>query len=437
MSNNASTNKEGNRSVTVPNTPLTSTAPKLDESKATNEVDNQATEMDEAEKRKQEKKERMRQKSEKAATSLIDPMKRMELFDSTKASGMETKGTSSLGSVKMDKDSAMIMGRNVGAEQNEPDWTAEQMAYINTMTSTVLDVQGVTSTRRSVPDALMEFVGRDETGSIAATEKAHVSNLDPSTYCIGVGQPKYDITGSPKHYVDAVIVDKKGEWLLTQWTSEWVVLEGVAPEVLMKQNKVGASLQSNRRIGVHFARIGLPKMAFGPLFNTLSANYPGIMSGIVETRGYYWMNASWGVSSFSATFAYVDKDGFKKTTNLSDVMRMLGGKSSLCLGTVAISITCGSKTEGNKQVMDTSSFALSVKLHNVFNVDTVDYHGPPQQGSTGMMIPSKYIKSAKIMSNSNVAGSGMSIFSSTKPGLFGTTSQPPASVTSDSNTSYM
>ena len=125
----------------------------------------------------------------------------------------------------------------------------------------------------------MKFVARDASGSIVPTEEAYVSSLDPNSYCIGTGQAKYDITGSPKHYMDAVIADRKGTWLLSQWTSEWVVIEGVAPEVLMKQNRTGASLQSNRRIGVHFARIGLPKMAFRPLFNTLSQNYPGIMSG--------------------------------------------------------------------------------------------------------------------------------------------------------------
>ncbi|KAL8900920.1 MAG: hypothetical protein Q9207_005453 [Kuettlingeria erythrocarpa] len=80
-----------------------------------------------------------------------------------------------------------------------------------------------------------------------------------------------------------------------------------------------------------------------------------------------------------ATFAYMEDTQFKRTTNLADVMRMLGGKSSLALATVAISITCSAKSEGDKLVPDTSSCGLSIKLHNVFGVQVVDYHGPPQQ----------------------------------------------------------
>lgn len=52
---------------------------------------------------------------------VIDKMTRMELFDSTKASSIETKGTSSLKSIAPAQDGKMISGRNEGAEQNEPD----------------------------------------------------------------------------------------------------------------------------------------------------------------------------------------------------------------------------------------------------------------------------------------------------------------------------
>lgn len=58
-------------------------------------------------------------------------------------------------------------------------------------------------------------------------------------------------------------------------------------------------------------------------------------------------------------------------------MRMLEGKSSLCLDTVAISITCSAKMVDGKPVPEKSSFGLSVKLYNAFNVQIVDYHGPP------------------------------------------------------------
>jgi len=154
----------------------------------------------------------------------------------------------------------------------------------------------------------------------------------------------------------------------------------------MQANRPGNT--SGRRIGQHFARIGLPAHAFGPLFNTLGRKFDGCLSQVTPTRGYYWMNASWGVSSFNATFSYINKEGKIDSTNaLPDVMRMLNGKSSLCLGTVAISITCNAKMVDGKPVADRTSYGLSVKMYNAFSVNVVDYHGPPQQGSTGMMIP--------------------------------------------------
>ena len=62
--------------------------------------------------------------------------------------------------------------------------------------------------------------------------------------------------------------------------------------MFIKQQRVGSASQSNRRIGIKFARIGLPKLAFGALSNTMSRNIPDILSSIIETKGYYWMNAS-------------------------------------------------------------------------------------------------------------------------------------------------
>jgi hypothetical protein len=386
--------------------------------------------------------EKMKQKTAASnEKALLDKTEKMNLFDSTKANDAKTKGTSGLGTIKVQEGGMMIAGRNVGAEQNEPDWTEEQRAFIKNMTNTQLLLQDVKDSRRSIMDSNQKYVGRDEGGSVVPTEEGYVSALDPSEYCVGVGPFKYDITGSPKHYSDAVVAGIHGDWLLNQWTSEWVVIEGVAPDVFMKQHRVGSATQSNRRIGINFARIGLPKLAFGPLFHTLSKNYPGIMSSIIETDGYYWMNASWGVSSFAATFAYMENGELKKTSNLGDVMRMLGGKSSLALATVAISITCPSKREGERQIPDTTSFGLSVKLHNAFGVNVVDFHGPPQQGSTGMMIPKRFITGAKSMSAGAGGAAGSGIFANTGTGgrknLFGTGSQAAPSIKSDDNMSFM
>lgn len=360
-------------------------------------------------------KKRTAEKKEKA---LVEAVNRVALFDSTQASGWETTGTHALGAMKMGPDSIVISGRNIGAEQREPDWTTEQMQVINKARSTILFVQQVTNTRRSVMDANMEYVGRDETGTIVPTEKAYVSTLDPSTYCIGIGPEKYDVTGSPRYYADVVVADINGNWLANQWTSEGIIIEGVAQNVLMQQNRPGNT--SGRRIGHHFARIGLPAYAFGPVFNTLGSKYEGCMSQVTSTKGYYWLNASWGVTSFSATFSYRSESGIQNVTNLVDVMRMLNGKSSLCLGTVAISLTCPAKMIDGKPVPDKSSYGLSVKMHNAFGVDVVDFHGPSQQGSTGLTVPARIAQKAKIMGASRAttgtgvgsifAASGMSAF---------------------------
>ncbi|KAK5162690.1 uncharacterized protein LTR77_011243 [Saxophila tyrrhenica] len=389
--------------------------------------------------------DKMKQKNEASGGKVVmDKMERMNLFDSTKASEVKTKGAYEKGTIKMQEGGMMIAGRNVGAEQSEPDWSEEQKAFIEKMVTTKLPINDVTDSRRSVMDREMKYVARDDNGTIVPTEEGYVSALDTSAYCIGVGPYKYDVTGGARHYSDAVVAGIGGDWMLNQWTSEWVVIEGVAPDVFMKQHRVGSATQNNRRIGVNFARIGLPKLAFGPLFNSLSENYPGVMGQIVQTPGYYWTNASWGVSSFAATFSYMDGDGqFRKTSNLSDVMRMLGGKSSLSLATVAISITCPSKSEGDRQVPDKSTHGLSIKLHNAFGVSVVDYHGPPQQGATGMMIPKRFIQNAKSMSGSAAGGTGMGIFARPNTGtgagknLFGSGSQAVPSVKSDDNSTDM
>lgn len=374
---------------------------------------------------------------EKAVT---DSMNKLELFDTTKSSDWKTTGTHTLGSMKKDANTFMITGRNIGAEQREPEWTPEQMEVIDRAKRVVLTVAPVNNTRRSVMDPEMEYVGRDpDNGSIVPTEKAYVSTLDPSMYCIGIGPEKYDTTGSPRYYSDVVVADIGGRWLVNQWTSEGVVLEGVAPNVLMQANRPGNT--SGRRIGQHFARIGLPAHAFGPLFNTLAMKFEGCTSQVTPTRGYYWMNASWGVSSFAATFSYLNKEGKIDSTNsLQDVMRMLNGKSSLCLGTVAISITCNAKMVDMKPVPDKSSYGLSVKMHNAFSVNVVDYHGPPQQGSTGMMIPTRIAQKAQAMGKSlgvATGGSLNSIFSNKAGSVFGDAGKQVPSVKTTENKDYM
>ena len=132
-----------------------------------------------------------------------------------------------------------------------------------------------------------KFVERDNNGLIMPTKDVYVSVLDKSASCIDTGPMKFDTSGSPSYYADEVVTLWDGRLLLSQWNLEWVVIERVVLKVLVRQDRVVIAIQSNRRIGVNFARIGLPKVAFRPLFNILSRNFPGIMSGIAHTTGRY------------------------------------------------------------------------------------------------------------------------------------------------------
>ncbi|KAK5145851.1 hypothetical protein LTR04_001193 [Oleoguttula sp. CCFEE 6159] len=81
-----------------------------------------------------------------------------------------------------------------------------------------------------------------------------------------------------------------------------------------------------------------------------------------------------------------------------------------------------SKTAGMNVIMDkTERLALfdstkADKMHNAFGINIVDFHGPPQQGSTGMMIPSRFVTGAQSMSKAAAAnrnlGGATSIFAS-------------------------
>jgi hypothetical protein len=62
--------------------------------------------------------------------------------------------------------------------------------------------------------------------------------------------------------------------------------------------------RQNASIGVNFARFGLPIKSFGAVFNTLGSTFSGLLDTVMTTTGYYWVNASWSVSTTPGTFAY-------------------------------------------------------------------------------------------------------------------------------------
>lgn len=122
------------------------------------------------------------------------------------------------------------------------------------------------------------------------TEKAYISTLDASRYCIGTGPEKYDTTGSPRYYSDMVVADIRGEWLVNQWTSEGVVIDGVAQNILMQQNRPG----NTRAAGSCSTSRGLvcPRTPSAPCSTPWARKYEGCLSQVMPTRAYYWMNAS-------------------------------------------------------------------------------------------------------------------------------------------------
>lgn len=54
----------------------------------------------------------------------------------------------------------------------------------------------------------------------------------------------------------------------------------------------------------------------------------------------------------------MSESGISKTRNLTNVLRIINGKSSLCVGTIAMSITCVAKMVDGKPTIGTSSSPL-------------------------------------------------------------------------------
>lgn len=87
------------------------------------------------------------------------------------------------------------------------------------------------------------------------------------------------------HLHEHRLVAADESWMVNQPTSYHVAVDGVAESILNIPPKPDA--KSNRRIGYDFARVGLPKFAFGPMFHTLDMSFPGILSELKQSPDYY------------------------------------------------------------------------------------------------------------------------------------------------------
>lgn len=107
------------------------------------------------------------------------------------------------------------------------------------------------------------------------------------------------------------------------------------------------------RIGFHFAGIGLPAYAFCPLFNTIKREVIQVLWTDNAHQRLLPRNSSRGVLSFLALCSYMNESSeVMKLTNLSDIMRLFAEKLSLCLSTIAVSITCKAKMVDDKHTPD-------------------------------------------------------------------------------------
>lgn len=281
-----------------------------------------------------------------------------------------------------DKRTMWAKDSNIGARTREPNWTDEQIQTINAMAKTKLPLKDVSDTRRVVPDPNGTYVTYDDRGAALIRSPAFLNNIDPEKYCIGMGRAKGDLkTGNNRLYSDVVMRSRDGTWITNQWTCKGIVIEGVPRKTLDKRPRVmhvSAGTGKERRIGHEFVRIGLPRMYFAPVFETLKSEYPSLLDRVVITVGYYWLYASWGVTGTPGKYKYMAAPGkLAETQELSKILWMANGQSCLCQATIAISTAFPGKLSGNMIVRDGDGCSLSIKLHNALHLKMVDYRSPP------------------------------------------------------------
>lgn len=298
-----------------------------------------------------------------------------------------------------------ISGSNIGSRASEPEWTREELQQIADACGVRLTTVAMTETRRSIPDPNHHYLTTDDEGSIVTKKPAILPNPRWDEFKLGLGRVKADEkTGKSKLYSDVVMVGNN--WLLSQWTSKNVIMEGV-PEKILEKGARPSNGRPERRIGHDFARIGLPKTSFGPIFETLKTAMPSILEGVSVTRGYYWLNASWGVTNNPGNFVYSGANGVRGNTHkLYEAMKMIMGMSSYGAAAVAISIANESRMVNGKLTSEPNKYELSIKIHNMLHVKKVPYHSPPQSSATGFEVSEDMFSEAEIlepMSNMGMA----------------------------------
>jgi len=332
--------------------------------------------------------------------------------DNTNVITNTTKPTPTIVNANMTPSKIQVEGSNIGSSACEPEWTTEQLQHFATLSNKRLGTTIMADTRRSVSDPERMYVTTASDGSVLTRPAAILPVANWDLFKLGLGKVKPDEkTGKNKVYSDVVM--KGSNWLLNQWTSRDVVIETVPDAIMNKPPRI-INGKPERRIGYDFARIGLPKASFLPIFETLKASMPSLMEGVSITDGYYWLNASWGVTGSPGNFIYKGKGNAKVNTfKLNEAIRMLGNMSSIGVACVAISVANETKLEGGKLIPDPGKYELSIKIHNMFHIKKVNYHSPPQAGATGFEVSDDIFGDSEVLEQvsgmdsmfSNTAGS--------------------------------
>lgn len=311
--------------------------------------------------------------------------------------GSGAVGSTTLGPSKSNNTGGItIEGSNIGSSASEPDWTIEQQQQIANLCNMRLKHVMMSETRRSIVDPNEKYLTNGKDGSTITRSAAILPNPSWNEFSLGLGKVKPDEkTGKGKMYSDVVM--KGPNWLLSQWTSKDVIMEGVPENILDKPPRM-VNGRPERRIGHDFARIGLPKTSFGPIFETMKSIFPTILDDVSITKGYYWLNASWGVTGSPGTFVYPGANRIKQNTfKLYEAMKMIMSSSSMGAAAIAISVSNESKMQNGKMVSANNRFDLSIKLHNMFHMKKVSYHSPPQAASTGFEVADDLYNDAEIL----------------------------------------
>lgn len=145
-------------------------------------------------------------------------------------------------------------------------------------------------------------------------------------------------------------------------------------------------------------RIGLPKLSFAPIIDTVKAAVPSLLHGIpkvTEDDMYYWTNASWGILRSPATYTYKYDQGDVFQGSLSEAMSMIGRRSAMGVMIVSISLAFENMSDEYGERPNEEQACLSIKCHCFLELELCDYHIPPLRlSAAGITVPKSLFKAS-------------------------------------------